>query len=238
MAKDKNSFLLYTDVHHTVKKLTDNQAGQLFKHILSYVNDENPTTSDIIIEIAFEPIKQSLKRDLRKYEIIREKRSIAGKASADKRQQVLTSVEQDNHGEQVLTNSTVSVIVSDSVSGIVKKERRKKKDPVFVDENQSLYFYTEEVKKAKEYNDAMSQDYVSLCRHICRKENNEWVLPYVLRIPKQMSLNDFSKLYEKAGGNLESITTKIDSIQNKINYHDTYLNLYTTLNTWFNRDKK
>jgi hypothetical protein len=70
MAENKKSFLLYTDVHHTVKKLTDEQAGILFKHILSYVNDENPVLSDFILEIAFEPIKQSLKRDLKRYESI------------------------------------------------------------------------------------------------------------------------------------------------------------------------
>ena len=122
MADGKKSFLIYCDVYHTVKKLSDIQAGQLFKHILSYVNDENPQTNDTIIDLVFEPIKQSLKRDLRKYEEIREKRSIAGKASADKRQQVLTSVEQI---EQVSTHSTVidSVIVKDNdkVKDINKK---------------------------------------------------------------------------------------------------------------------
>jgi len=130
MAKDKKSFLLYTDVHFTVKKLTDEQAGKLFKHILSYVNDENPVMDDILLEIAFEPIKQSLKRDLRKYEDIREKRSLAGKASADKRQQVLTSVEQK---QQVLTNPTVSVNGNVSVSVIDKEERLKKRSQIFKD---------------------------------------------------------------------------------------------------------
>ena len=70
MADNKKSFLLYCDVIHTVKKLTNEQAGELFKHILSYVNDENPTGESIITEIAFEPIKQQLKRDLKKYESI------------------------------------------------------------------------------------------------------------------------------------------------------------------------
>jgi len=78
MAENKKSFLLYTDVHHTVKKLTDEQAGKLFKHILSYVNDENPEINDFIIEIAFEPIKQSLKRDLEKYKAIIERNKING----------------------------------------------------------------------------------------------------------------------------------------------------------------
>ena len=75
MAKEKNSFLLYCDIIHTVLKLNDEQAGKLFKHLLKYVNDQNPTPEDIVTEIAFEPIKQSLKRDLIKYEGIRERNS-------------------------------------------------------------------------------------------------------------------------------------------------------------------
>lgn len=75
MAKDKNSFLLYCDILHTVEKLDDVQAGKLFKHLLKYVNDQNPTPEDIVTEIAFEPIRQSLKRDLIKYESIRERNS-------------------------------------------------------------------------------------------------------------------------------------------------------------------
>jgi hypothetical protein len=75
MAKDKNSFLLYCDIIHTVEKLEDVQAGKLFKHLLKYVNDQDPTPENPLIEIAFEPIKQSLKRDLIKYEGIRERNS-------------------------------------------------------------------------------------------------------------------------------------------------------------------
>ena len=73
MAKDKNSFLLYCDIIHTVDKLDNDQAGKLFKHILDYVNDKDPHTNDMITIIAFEPIKQMLKRDLKKYDTIREK---------------------------------------------------------------------------------------------------------------------------------------------------------------------
>ena len=70
MAENKKSFLLYSDIIHTVKKLSNEQAGELFKHVLSYVNNETPVTDNIIIELVFEPIRQSLKRDLLKYENI------------------------------------------------------------------------------------------------------------------------------------------------------------------------
>ena len=77
MADNKKSFLLYTDIIHTVDKLTDEQAGNLFKHILKYVNDLNPVPDNIITELTFEPIKQQLKRDLKKYEELVIKRSLA-----------------------------------------------------------------------------------------------------------------------------------------------------------------
>ncbi len=84
MAKDKKSFIIYCDVIHTVEKLSDEQAGALFKHLLRYVNDQNPS-ADQFIEVVFEPIKQQLKRDLLKFEDTKQKRSEAGKVGANKR---------------------------------------------------------------------------------------------------------------------------------------------------------
>jgi hypothetical protein len=75
MAENKKSFLLYCDLIHTIEQLTDEQAGDLFKHILRYVNDQDPEAESVITKIAFEPIKQQLKRDLQKYEQIRERNS-------------------------------------------------------------------------------------------------------------------------------------------------------------------
>jgi hypothetical protein len=75
MATDKKSFLIYCDIIHTVEQLTDEQAGDLFKHLLRYVNDLNPQSDSVITKIAFEPIRQALKRDLDKYESIRKRNS-------------------------------------------------------------------------------------------------------------------------------------------------------------------
>ena len=111
MAKDKNSFLLYCDLIHTVNKLSNEQAGELFKHVLSYVNDENPVAKDPIIDLCFEPIKQSLKRDLRKYEAIREKKREAGKKGAEKRWQKMADA---STTKQDIANIAVSVSVNDS----------------------------------------------------------------------------------------------------------------------------
>ena len=70
MAENKKSFLLYCDTLLTVNKLTDQQAGKLFKIILRYVNDENPVVDNILLDLVFEPIKQQLKRDLQRYQKI------------------------------------------------------------------------------------------------------------------------------------------------------------------------
>ena len=106
MAENKKSFLLYCDLLHTVKKLNDEQAGKLFKHVLEYVNDLNPETEDIITDLCFEPIKQNLKRDLQKYEQIREKKREAGKKGATKRWQNIAPVKS---AKKKMANIAVSV---------------------------------------------------------------------------------------------------------------------------------
>lgn len=82
MAENKKSFILYCDLINTINKLPDDKAGKLFKIILSYVNDENPTIDDILVDIAFEPIKLQLKRDLKKWDESLGKKSSAGVVSA------------------------------------------------------------------------------------------------------------------------------------------------------------
>lgn len=85
MAENKASFILYCDLIHTVSKLPDDVAGKLFKHILEYVNDNDPQTDDVLLQIAFEPIKQQLKRDLKAWEKNLELKSDSGKLGNLKR---------------------------------------------------------------------------------------------------------------------------------------------------------
>ena len=107
MAENKKGFLLYCDLIHTVQKLNDEQAGKLFKHVLDYVNDLNPVTEDLLTQVCFEPIKQSLKRDLKKWEKQHEQRIAAGKKSAQVRKQNSTTVNDRS------VSSTVRGSVSD-----------------------------------------------------------------------------------------------------------------------------
>ena len=70
MAENKNKIIVYRDWITTFESLTDEEAGKLIKHFFMYINDQNPEPPDRIIKLLFEPIKQTLKRDLRKYEAI------------------------------------------------------------------------------------------------------------------------------------------------------------------------
>lgn len=69
MAEGKNKILVYKDWKTVFDKLTNEEAGALIKHFFDYVNDLDPKAPDRLTEIAFEPIKQTLKRDLEKWGI-------------------------------------------------------------------------------------------------------------------------------------------------------------------------
>lgn len=144
--KNKKSFILYLDQQGLFNKLPDDIAGKLIKHIFSYVNCENPETDELIIEVAFASIKQSLKRDLNKWEAQIKQRSEAGKKSAEKRanekQRKATGV------KFVERDSTDSVNDSDSDSEVIKdlsvSDRDLKQDDIAFAE----WFFT----KLKEVN--------------------------------------------------------------------------------------
>ena len=125
MAKDKKGFILYADLIKVVSKLPNETAGKLFKIILSYVNDLEVSIDDLLLEIAFEPIKNQLKRDLVKFEQVKSKRSDAGKRSAElralkKEEQNPTNSTSVESVQQTSTNPTVTVndIVTDNVTDI------------------------------------------------------------------------------------------------------------------------
>ena len=121
MAENKKSFILYCDQKGVWDKLDDAQAGRLIKHIISYVNDDNPVAPDFITELAFEPIKQSLKRDLKKWEKQQEQRSEAGKRSAEARKRNAKLAQRDtttvnDRSISSTVNGNVSVNVNDNVN--------------------------------------------------------------------------------------------------------------------------
>tara|TARA_R110002050_G_C8890675_1_gene509434 strand:- start:534 stop:1253 length:720 start_codon:yes stop_codon:yes gene_type:complete len=85
MAENKKGFILYADLIHTVNKMPNDKAGELFKVILEYVNDNNPVVDDMLVDLVFEPIKRQMKRDLEKYEGVKDKKSEGGRIGNLKR---------------------------------------------------------------------------------------------------------------------------------------------------------
>jgi len=130
MAQNKKSFILYTDLIETVEKLPDEIAGKLLKLILQYVNDKNPVTDDLLLQIAFEPVRQQLKRDLKEWELKRKKRSDAGKKGMEHRwnsnnndNKVITK---DNNVINGITKITDNVTVNDNVNDNVNVNKNNK----------------------------------------------------------------------------------------------------------------
>jgi len=115
MAKDKTSFLLYCDQQGVFNKLPDEIAGKLIKHIFAYVNDENPPCDDLLLTIAFEPIKTQLKRDLRKYDDYIDKQKFngakGGRPKKDEETQITQPFfEEPKKADNVNVNATVKDI--------------------------------------------------------------------------------------------------------------------------------
>ena len=119
--------MLYDDLYETLQYLNDEQLGKLTRMIFDYrINGVVCDVSDPLF-FCFNPIRVQMERDEIKYKDEVEKRSIAGKASAEaranKRQHNSTHVESVKHKEQVSTNPTDNVndnvSVSDSVNDIL-----------------------------------------------------------------------------------------------------------------------
>jgi len=122
MASDKTSFILYSDLISVVKKIVlkdrednTNNSGELFLHILEYVNDNEPIPVNFIVEMVFEPIKLTLKRDLKKFEFYIEKQKTNGAKGGRPKKATETLITQPFISEPKKADS-VSDIVSESVN--------------------------------------------------------------------------------------------------------------------------
>lgn len=127
MAIGKKSFVLYCDLMEVVHDLSDEEAGQLIKTIVDYVNDKNPEVTDRHVQLAWRPIKNNLKSDLKKWEDIKEKRAeigrLGGLAKASKGKQLVEFGKQNQANLPVSVNVSVNdnVINEDSHNEIFRK---------------------------------------------------------------------------------------------------------------------
>lgn len=116
MAQGKKSFILYCDLIHEIDHLTDEEKGKLFQHLLEYVNDMNPVLEDRVLLGTWKPLQNKLKRDLKKFDEIREKRREAGAKGGKQRQANASKSKQRQANQADNDNDSVNVNVNDSVS--------------------------------------------------------------------------------------------------------------------------
>jgi hypothetical protein len=185
MATDKKSFLLYADYMHTILKLPDAKAGKLFKMILEYVNDKNPTTEDILVDIAFEPIKQQLKRDLKHWENKKVIRSEAGKKGGIKSGEARNKANEANASKLKQNEANEAVTVNDTVTVNVI--------------NNNVVVEEEEIEKFKtEFSST------SLCRQLIEKQKilREKIPEYIELFIEQKGKDGFDELKNKSSGDM------------------------------------
>lgn len=194
MAQGKKSFIAYSDWYGTFKSLPDEIAGKLIKHIFSYVNDENPSTDDYIINALFEQIKSTLKRDLVKWETQTEQRVNAGKRSAE-----LRALNKINESSTVVENRTRKSTVSDNVNVSVNDNVNDIINSIVPIE------YFDLIKKWVDYKKEKKQQYKkigleTLCRTILKDYPN--VKELELAINHSIS-NGWSGLFKDKNNNQE-----------------------------------
>ena len=120
MAENKKSFILYADIINVVKRLPKEIQADLFMTILEYVNDLTPTISDnLLLEIAFEPIKLQLKRDLIRWDAFREKQAGNGKLGGRPKKPKPKKENPKNPSLLPETQKSLTVTVTDTVTDTV-----------------------------------------------------------------------------------------------------------------------
>ena len=67
MSKDQKGFVVYGDSAEIVNKLSDADAGRLFKGMLDYFVSGKEPNFDGLLDIAFIPIRQQMDRNTEKY---------------------------------------------------------------------------------------------------------------------------------------------------------------------------
>jgi hypothetical protein len=131
MAKDKKSFVAYCDWIESFEELSDEEAGKLVKHLFRYVNDLQPECPDRLTKVCFIPIKQSLKRDLKKYDNYIQKQIENGKKGGRPKKPTDKTKTQKTQAFFQKPKKADNVNVNDNVSvndNVINKEKSIKKE--------------------------------------------------------------------------------------------------------------
>lgn len=224
----KNKIIVYKDWITIFDKLTDEEAGQLIKHFFNYINDLNPIIENRLLEILFEPIKQTLKRDLKKWELICERNKQNGL----------------NGGRPVKSNDTKETQRNPDEpkkpSGLNNNPKNPNEPDSDIDSDKKIYIYShfydyeiENAKDKKEY-----QSYFLFVTFLFGKNPLNQKLDVWLKMDTQITYSQYEQLVIKARSKNLKISDKLLAGFNEPKYLKGKKSVYLTLNNWINRDEK
>jgi len=193
----KESFIGYCEWLQVTEELTNEEAGQLFKHLLLYVNDKDPDTENKIIRIAFQPIKNQLKRDLKKWDnYIIKQRANGEKGGRPKNPSLSEKTqafsEEPKKADYVYVNVNVNEDVNVFISEIkieecleisLKDERWIRKNNVT---REGLLLFNEYLESQGKYY-MVPKDYKSYFFHLKKKKPGQTEIEYTVDELKQMA---------------------------------------------------
>ena len=198
MAKDKKSAVIYSDWITTFEELEDCEAGQLIKHLFRYINDQNPEPPSRLIKLIFEPLKQSLKRDLKKYEDKRLKNiDNANKRWHNNDANACDGIKDD-------AKHAVSVSVNDSVNDSVNVLKKKRIAAISSTADRQKVFYNSLIPFLQEHPKERIKQFYEYWSELNKSQTKmRFEMEKTWEIPKRLTTwknkeNDFKKPFEKS----------------------------------------
>jgi hypothetical protein len=189
MAENKKSFVAYCDWQETFEELSDEEAGKLVKHLFNYVNDKNPQTSDKLTKMCFIPIKQSLKRDLKKYEKYVHKQSVNGKKGGRPKNPTLSQKTQP-FIEKPKKADSVSVSVSDTIITIEEENFKKA--------SSKYKMYAEQLYKDNVFIEALSRNQIKdPSKDVCKNTIHKYLKLFLSHLDEYKHVHDNKKQFSE-----------------------------------------
>ena len=222
MADNKKSFILYTDLMSVVEKLITkdredgtNNSGELFFHILEYVNDMHPEPKNFLVEMSFEPIRLQLKRDLIKWEGICERNRVNGSKGGRPKKKNFTN-----------PKKPVGYLGTQNNPNEPKKPDN---DTDNVNDN------------VNEINDTLSKDSVNTHSKAEKEKEfdrfNEWIdteAKYIRKIKDQITYPEYCRIKEKYNG--EQIRKVLSNLCNYKKAPTQYTSVNLTFQSWARKE--
>ena len=256
MASKKNAFLLYKDQWEAISDLNDKTLGQLIRAIFEYqIEGKEPEKHDIIYR-DFRYFKTHFDRDDAKYQLIVEKKKVAGAEGGKQKAAKLADAsisykskhnlanvadnDNDNDNDLIITPTPSSPDGKEASES--KKPRAGKKSKVQTTLEQAIDFYKTQSAGAVLLAPAAAESYKQLAYEICGKKTldcPEGMVKTIMRLPEQLHFDQYQNLCKIMGGHdvLRSILLEMH------NNYEQYLTKRHSINLvaqdWYkNRQKK